>query len=232
MHHKLQSGPKHGRTTTILARPTSSRYESRARPQQATTGLCRKYSPQWAQGAGSVEGSPATRTAPGSSEKALLGGNHSLLTGLHHHPHHLCSPRTPTLLELHTHWLLTKADVGCLGEWCCGLVGAEPKLLAKPIPLLQRENDGCPPIPLPLPIFLNAVEQLPRLLPVALHHPCSSRSRRLQRGDQIGVPVPPPGCLPLPLPALKYSSSERAVTSVSSGRGSHRRISLPGTSHS
>lgn len=51
-------------------------------------------------------------------------------------------------------------------------------------------------------------------------------------GEGDGAPPTPPGRLPRPLPALKYSSSERAVTSVSSGRGSHSRMSRPGTSHS
>ncbi len=70
------------------------------------------------------------------------------------------NPKTQTLKKPSVCGGLTEADVRGLGQRGGGLIGPEAVLLPQLVPLLQRQDDGSPAVPLPLAVLLHTVEEL------------------------------------------------------------------------
>lgn len=78
---------------------------------------------------------------------------------------------------------LTQADVGGLGQGSGGLVGPEAVLLPQLVPLLQRQDDRGPVVPLLLAVLFHVVEQV---LPLSLMAPddtCTDAHMRQKISD-------------------------------------------------
>lgn len=76
---------------------------------------------------------------------------------------------------------LTQADVGGLGEGSGGLVGPEAVLLPQLVPLLQRQDDRGPVVPLLLAVLFHIVEQV---LPLSLVAPDDTCTDTHETEDQ------------------------------------------------
>lgn len=74
---------------------------------------------------------------------------------------------------------VTEADVGGLGQRSGGLVGPEAVLLPQLVPLLQRQDDGGPVVPLLLAVPLHIVEQILPLCFMAPHNTCTHTRQKI-----------------------------------------------------